>query len=165
MGMLGTKLMKSNYFYLAKPNYGGWVTFTAHLLHSLSTPKCLKISKRLENKTRDFGYGIRYQNVPKESLNLPNPYILCVDKHHFNYLENIGKDPTIILHDTIELKKEVVPFLKKCKKIITIRQQITDYLLATFDIESEYKYHPFFSYLYPDRKLAMSFPIYIDVPC
>jgi len=122
------------------------VTFTAHLLRSLNLQQCLKISRRLENNTRDFGYGIRYQNVPSEALSLPNPYILCVDKHHFQYLNKIGKNPTIILHDTIELKKEMIPFLKKCKKIITIRQEITNYLKETFDVNSEFKYHPFFPY-------------------
>ena len=140
------QIQSRNYFYLAKPVYGGWVTFTAHLLHTLQTQQCLKIARRYEGKTRDFGYGIRYQNVPVEALSLPNPYILCVDKHHFQYLDKIGKKPTIILHDTIELKKEMIPFLKKCGKIITIRQEITNYLKEKFDVDSEFKYHPFFPY-------------------
>lgn len=140
--------MKSNtnYFYLAKPVYGGWVTFTAHLLHKLNVKTCLKISSRMEKNVRDFGYGIKYQNVPKEALSLKEPYILCVDKHHFDYLKHAGADPTIVLHDAIEVRKEVVPLLKKCKKIITIRQEISDYLKEKFDIDSEYKYHPFYPY-------------------
>lgn len=141
----------TNYFYLAKPTYGGWVTFTAHLMHSLNETQCLKVGNRFEKKSRNFGYGIRYQNVDEFTLEFPNPYILCLDKHHFKFIDKIGVDPTIILHDTIELKKEVIPLLQRCKKIITIRQQISDYLLETFDIKSEYKYHPFFPY--PTRKM------------
>ena len=44
-----------NLLYLAKPVYGGWVTFTAHLSHKHNAP-IYKIGKRNETFKRDYGY-------------------------------------------------------------------------------------------------------------
>ena len=43
-----------NLLYLAKPIYGGWVTFTAHLSHKFKAP-IYKISGRNETFDRNFG--------------------------------------------------------------------------------------------------------------
>ena len=45
---------KKNLLYLAKPIYGGWVTFTAHLSKKYDYP-IYKITKRTEGKKRDYG--------------------------------------------------------------------------------------------------------------
>ena len=44
-----------NLIYLAKPIYGGWVTFTSHLSLKYKYP-IYKISKITEKKYRDYGY-------------------------------------------------------------------------------------------------------------
>ena len=51
-----------NLLYLAKPVYGGWVTFTAHLSHKYKIP-IYKIGKRNETFKRDYGYECKYQNI------------------------------------------------------------------------------------------------------
>ena len=51
-----------NLLYLAKPVYGGWVTFTAHLSHKLKAP-IHKITSRTEKNKRDFGYECQYRNI------------------------------------------------------------------------------------------------------
>ena len=58
--------------YLAKPIYGGWVTFTVHLSKKFNY-RLYKVSKRTEKKMRSFGYDVDYQNVCIEDLlKLPN---------------------------------------------------------------------------------------------
>ena len=59
--------MTYNLIYMAKPIYGGWVTFTAHL--SLKTDSnILKISKKNEKCKRSYGYGTFYQNKTIEDI-------------------------------------------------------------------------------------------------
>ena len=53
--------------YLAKPTYGGWVSFTAHLALKYNY-QIIKLSNRTENQTRDFGYSAKYRNVSLSQL-------------------------------------------------------------------------------------------------
>ena len=46
---------KCNLVYMAKPIYGGWVSFTAHLAKKKDYP-LFRISNKTESKTRDYGY-------------------------------------------------------------------------------------------------------------
>ena len=57
--------MNMNLIYMAKPCYGGWVTFTSHLSHKYNYP-LFKVSKKHETRQRDYGYGITYQNLTIE---------------------------------------------------------------------------------------------------
>ena len=54
--------------YLAKPIYGGWVTFTTHLVKKpiIDFIKWENVPK----KVRSFGYGVDYQNVSLDDLSL-----------------------------------------------------------------------------------------------
>ena len=53
------------FIFLSDHMYGDCLTFTVHLLHSLGKKLVFKISnKSHEKRTRNFGYGIEYQNVP-----------------------------------------------------------------------------------------------------
>jgi hypothetical protein len=54
------------FFFLSDYTYGGCATFTAHLLPTLNRREVFSIAKRFESRKRNFGYGIRYQNVPLE---------------------------------------------------------------------------------------------------
>ena len=49
------KPKQKNLLYLAKPIYGGWVTFTAHLSKKYDYP-IYKITKNTEKNKRDYGY-------------------------------------------------------------------------------------------------------------
>ena len=62
-----------NLIYMAKPRFGGWVTFTAHLARKYNY-KLFKIHSKTEKKKdgspvlRDYGYGVKYQNIKCLSL-------------------------------------------------------------------------------------------------
>ena len=56
-----------NLIYLAKPTFGGWVSFTAHLAN-LQDAKLFKVAKTTETsggrpKYRPFGYDVQYRNI------------------------------------------------------------------------------------------------------
>ena len=50
--------MESNIIYMAKPIYGGWGTFTAHLCLKYGC-QLFKVGKRTEPNQRDYGYGLK----------------------------------------------------------------------------------------------------------
>ena len=140
--------------YLAKPIYGGWVTFTVHLANKYKY-RLYKVGKRTEKKVRSFGYGVDYQNVCLEDLlKLPNLLITAVDKHYWEILPHLPQDTKIVIHDPTELKtshKNPNPLVQgdMCLqkfKVFTIRETVQKYLLDNFDITSEFKLHPFDRY-------------------
>ena len=146
-----------NILYLAKPIYGGWVTFTAHLSKKNNYP-IFKITKKTEKGKRPFGYECEYQNLNLEdSLKLDNIIITAIDKHYWSYLHLFPKDTEIVIHDPTECKalKTGNPLIQKCDdlepvlpnfKVITIRESVQEYLLKNFNISSTFIYHPFYKY-------------------
>jgi hypothetical protein len=140
--------------YLAKPIYGGWVTFTVHLAKQ-GKYRLYKVAKRTEKKVRHFGYGIDYQNVCIDDLlKLPNLFITAVDKHNWNILPLLPEQTRIVIHDPTELKtslKNPNPLVQNetCLqkfKVYTIRETVQTYLLNHCKIPSEFKVHPFHPY-------------------
>lgn len=137
--------------YMAKPTYGGWVTFTAHLSLKYNYP-LFKIGKRSEPNLRDFGYDVNYQNLRIDDiLEKENILITCVDKHYWKYLHLFPKGTSIVIHDPTELKetkKEPNPLIQYINhfKIITIRETVHEYIKNKFNIESELINHPFYEY-------------------
>ena len=96
---------QKNLLYLAKPVYGGWVTFTAHLSHKLNAP-IYKIAGRNETFDRDYGYECKYRNQSiGEIIKLDNILITAVDKHYWEYLHLFPPETEIIIHDPTECKK------------------------------------------------------------
>jgi len=140
--------------YLAKPIYGGWVTFTVHLSKKYNY-RLYKVSKRSEKKMRPYGYGVDYQNVSLEDLlKLPNLLITAIDKHYWSILPHLNPTTRIVIHDPTELKTsksnpnplvQEQELLKKFK-VYTIRETVQKYLLDNFTITSEFKIHPFYEY-------------------
>ena len=143
--------MSINLVYMSKPVYGGWVTFTSHLCLKYNCD-LYKIGKRSEPNKRDYGYGIRYRNLRMDDiLELPNLVITALDKHYWKYLYLFPKDTILVIHDPTELKgKEnpltTIPGLLEKFKIVTIRETVQKLLKENYNIESEFKYHPFFKY-------------------
>ena len=81
---LSKKNIKPKYslVYMAKPTYGGWVSFTAHLSKKYDY-SLFKIGNKTESKKRDYGYGVQYQNVSlEELLKKPNLLLTAVDKKY-----------------------------------------------------------------------------------
>ena len=93
-----------NLVYMAKPIYGGWVTFTSHLALKYSCD-LYKIGKRTEPNSREYGYGVKYRNLRIDELTTKeNILITAVDKHYWKYLELFPKGTKIVIHDPTELK-------------------------------------------------------------
>lgn len=152
---------KYNLAYLAKPPFGGWVSFTAHLALIKKYP-LYKVSNRSENKKREFGYGIEYQNLSAEDLGkLPNLMITCIDKKFYHVLPFIPDGSTIVIHDPTELKPELLEHLPRFK-IITIRKTVNDLLKKKYQLKNKFLVHPFYPFEKPaqmsgkNRNLAIS---------
>jgi hypothetical protein len=119
--------------------YGGCVTFTAHLLHTLNRKEVFRIAKkfgrRKKKKKKNFGYGIRYQNVPLEYVDAVQSVFIADMFQHFECLEKLkrasrGKgqgEITMVIHDPGEIFKFNEPYLKYWN-IITIRKSTQQYL-------------------------------------
>src|SRR5918997_3885246 len=79
-----------SFFFISNYMYGGCLTFTAHLLHTLNRKKVFRIAKKFEKRKKNFGYGIKYQNVPLEYLDSVDNNIFITDMfQHFECLEKI----------------------------------------------------------------------------
>lgn len=150
-----------NLLYLAKPIYGGWVTFTAHLSHKFKAP-IYKIAGRNETFDRDFGYECKYRNLSiNEVIKLSNIMITAIDKHYWEYLYLFPSETQIVIHDPTECKlsKSGNPLVQLTEyndrplleyfKVITIRESVQEYLMNKFNIQSQFIPHPFFSYEIP----------------
>jgi hypothetical protein len=154
-----------NLLYLAKPVYGGWVTFTAHLSHKYQLP-IYKIAGRNETFKRNYGYECQYQNIDIGSvIKLKNILITAIDKHYYKYLNLFPENTKVIIHDPTECKpnkKTPNPLVQTTEdnektllnhfKIITIRESVQEYLMNRFNVESQFMPHPFYSYELPKCK-------------
>jgi len=145
--------MKKNLVYMAKPTYGGWVTFTAHLSLKYEC-NLFKIGKRSEPNKRDYGYGVGYQNLRiDELIEKPNLVITAIDKHYWKYLHLFPKGTTLVIHDPTELKvskKEENPLIKYITqnhfKIVTIRETVRDFIKEKYNVDCDFIKHPFYEY-------------------
>lgn len=140
--------MTLNLIYMAKPIYGGWVTFTAHLSLKYNC-ELFKIGKKTEKNKRNYGYGVEYKNTKAdEIIKKDNILITAVDKHYWEYLELFPKGTRIVIHDPTEVKgknNELVKFIKHFK-IITIRKTVQGFLKKEYGVDSDFLPHPFYEY-------------------
>ena len=148
----GSQSCKLSLVYMAKPIYGGWVSFTAHLSQQYNIP-IYKISNRTESKKRNFGYGVEYQNLSIDDIRkLNNILITAIDKNYYEYLTQLPKTSSIVIHDPTEVKGascqpvlDILPIFK----IYTIRKTVQTYLKKQFGIKSTFRLHPF--YMFPKQ--------------
>jgi len=141
---------------MAKPIYGGWVSFTAHFCLRFNA-KLYKIGKRTEAKKdgiptlRSYGYGVKYQNLSiQDAKDLPNIIVSAIDKNYYQYLDDLPDNTILVIHDPTEVKKKSgEPVIRNLKrfKIVTIRKTVQDYLKKNFNVSSTFLIHPFFPYL------------------
>lgn len=136
--------------YMAKPIYGGWVTFTAH--YSLKYDNNIyKITKKSEKNKRNYGYGTKYLNLNIEDIiKLDNIIITALDKNYYNFLSYFPENTKLVIHDPTELKNKNNPLLKDNLinnfKIITIRESVKNFIKKNYNIDSELINHPFYRY-------------------
>ena len=145
--------VKYNLVYMAKPTYGGWVSFTAHLANKKKYD-LYKITNRSEKSKRNYGYGIQYQNLNIDDLvKKPNLLITAIDKNYYKYLPKI-LNATIVIHDPTELKDTIVELLQSKKfKVITIRRTVEELLKTKYNINNTFLHHPFYAFPKPINKI------------
>ena len=155
-------------FYLSPNPYGGWVTYTNHLMEAFKAVdvKCtlFKIRPKSERKSREFGYGKHYRNISmaeaKNRKTIVNneykPTIKIVVagakqfKEETQMLYDIGA--SIVVHDPTELKN--LPVDLDPKRCVVIRQiGARTFKGATF---IRHPYKPFPKHNNLDRKGSVS---------
>ncbi len=140
--------MTFNLIYMAKPVYGGWVTFTAHLSLKYNCD-IYKVGKRTEPNKRKFGYGVNYQNLRIDDLIEKDKLLItAVDKHYWKYLHLFPKGTKLVIHDPTELKgknNSLVGLLNNFE-IITIRESVQSFLREKYNKDSIFLRHPFHTY-------------------
>lgn len=144
-----------NLIYMAKPTYGGWVSFTAHLALKYNY-NLYKIGKRTEKlksgkpRMRKFGYGVYYQNISiEDAKKMSDVLITAIDKNYYKHLSVFKDNTGIVIHDPTEVKsKSCKPVLDVLDRfnVFTIRHTVYEFLKEKYDIESEFKVHPFYEY-------------------
>jgi hypothetical protein len=133
---------------MAKPIYGGWVTFTSHLSLKYNCD-LYKIGKRTEKNKRNYGYGVQYQNIKiDELIQKDNLVITAVDKKYWEYLDKFPKNTKIIIHDPTELrgKDNKLTQLLNNFEVITIRETVKDFIKENYNKDSVFIPHPFYEY-------------------
>ena len=140
---------------MAKPPYGGWVSFTVHLAKKYNLPlyKIGKRTERLKNgelRMRNFGYGVKYTNISIEDASkLDNILITAIDKKYYEYLNSFPNNTGLVIHDPTEVKgKSTGPVINNLDrfKIFTIRKTVEKYLKSKFNVNSLFLHHPFYEY-------------------
>lgn len=111
--LLKEEEIATSFFFISDYMYGGCSTFTAHLIHILNRNDIFRIAKRFDKrKKRNFGYGISYQNVPLEYLDMVQNVFITDMFQHFECLERLktrtmngkgNRDITIVIHDPGEI--------------------------------------------------------------
>lgn len=126
--------------YLAAPRTGGWVSFTAHLAHGLRQaghrPVVLRLGKRTESRTRDFGMGLEYTNTSLATMDLlarQQPFIVTavspkvIEPEALMGLRACGAG--LVIHDPTELKPDVqAALVGDTGPLWVIRPTMLDYL-------------------------------------
>jgi glycosyltransferase involved in cell wall biosynthesis len=115
-------------------------------MHLLGRKWFRRITNRFDRTFREFGYGIRYQNVTPKVLDFAEkPFITDMFKN-FHILERMKRtDITIVIHDATEISKENEPYLKYWN-IICIRKALQQYLKEKYYLNPKFCYHPFYPY-------------------
>lgn len=155
--------------YMARPAYGGWVSFTAHLAlkHNLPLYKIgnrTEQSKEGEPKYREFGYGVNYQNRAIDDLPKGKILITAIDKTYYEFIPKLPDGTFLVIHDPTEVSgKSAAPLVEHLHrfKLITIRESVKEYLQRELKLKSRFIIHPFFEYPYkkakrPEKAISIS---------
>lgn len=105
--------MHVNLFYLTDSRFGGWVTYTSHLMDCLRevgvTPHLYKVRNRTETRSRPFGYDETYRNLSLSDAvsytKMEPSLVLACGKKYRDQCDVLLKAGSLVtLHDPTELK-------------------------------------------------------------
>lgn len=140
-------------FYLAEPRFGGWVTYTAHLAHALVARghevQLHKVSSRNETTSRDFGRGIRYQNVTADGAlavaGMGQPIITACDRKGMDVARRLLTEAgaAIVIHDPTELKFGLGDVAKESSRVVVIRRKNVGNVREACGAEARFVPHPY----------------------
>ena len=157
-----------NLIYMARPIYGGWVTFTAHLSIK-NNYDIYKIGNRTEKNKRKYGYGVKYQNLNiQDILKLKDIMITAIDKQYYQFLHLFPPKTKLVIHDPTELKtgKKRNPLIddKLLERfdIYVIRKSVQEYIKKEFNIDTTFMPHPFFQYPESDKECVYNYAVSIS---
>jgi hypothetical protein len=123
-----------NLFLLADVQYGGFVSYTAHLYRALLVtghhPRVFKVKKTVEKKHRFTQHALPYQNIDvstakvlaASNLNVITAAYVKEGAEALQALVKLGAG--LVLHDPTELDKELLGWLQAAgTRVVTIRRQ------------------------------------------
>lgn len=154
--------MNNNIVFLNRYNMGGTFSFTAHLVNVLGNNDILirpteNPNGRLEKKTRYFGWGIDYLNIPYPALRTFDKLFLSVIAWDSDWIHPFlsklaeTRKMKLVIHHPKEIRKSMVDnqILEKMEQIITIRPSLRDFVESKFGdkLKNPVKVltHPFYS--------------------
>jgi hypothetical protein len=125
--------MTANLWYLAKPVYGGWVSYTVHLQRLLNrygtAARVLRVGQ-VTQQPKEWSGGIQSQLVAKRDIakwaaGARANIVVCADKHHTEALRAVAATgPTLlVVHDPTEIKDDLLKVaLMLNVRVVTIRK-------------------------------------------
>lgn len=152
--------MNQELLYLHKYLDGGARTFTIHLMHKLPRYVVYRVDKQTESRLHNFGYGLFYKNISEKDISkMRNSAIVIFKEKFLHVLKSLkNKNPTLVIHGEVDISKKSIPHIKDLK-IFTIRKTLQKYLKEKYDLDSIFKFLPFYPYTvfsYPSHKGAVS---------
>lgn len=142
-----------NLVYMATPNTGGWVSFTAHLAHGFNDaghlPFLIKAGKRTERIMRPFGMGFQYANhsAPMlEYLASRQPMIVtaCEPKRGHELAPLLQAGAGVVVHDPTELKGSLADALGEAwpGRVFVVRRSMLKHVPQATYVPHPYKRVP-----------------------
>jgi hypothetical protein len=147
----------TQFLYLHRFFFGGVTTFTAHLFYTLGLVHkknkfLLRPSCKSESILRDFGYGLFYHNISKDSIvSIKYPFLTVVKDDYYDVLLKLNDTRSrldnivLVIHDPRDISDIMIPVIRNYK-IVTIRKTVQDFLIQKYDLSSLFLYHPFYPY-------------------
>jgi len=136
--------MNQQLLYLNKYLDGGTRTFTIHLMHKLKKQIVFTVNN-IDSKLHDLGNGFFYQNISEKDASQMDNSVVVIFKEDFLHVLQSLKNPTLVIHSLTDISDKTIPYLKDLK-IITIRKSLQKYLKEKHNMDSIFKFLPFYPY-------------------
>lgn len=136
--------MKLRLFYMTGVRYGGFASYTAHLLRALQMQgvdaALFKVGKSHETRHRVFTHGVPYQNVSLDFLATCGRDVLITCAYWkfdpVGIALALANGASVVVHDPTELKPELVEALRMYQtRVIAIRKNNVGLFRDTYGLK------------------------------